>query len=194
MLGTVCSTGGKPELRRRMLDASLLAVGSTAGGALVGLAAAQLNGLILAAISQEHLGILLAAVAFIAAIRETRMVPLPVLSTSRQVDSIWWGKYDSRLVAVGWGLQFGSGFLTVINSAGLYVLFLFAIWAGDSWTGPVIMGVYGLSRGLEALIALGLEPLGDTHETFIARLDTLRPYVNWACAVALCSVGLLVIH
>jgi hypothetical protein len=74
----------------------------------------------------------------------------------RQVDPGWLDRYRGWVYGFGYGAQLGLGVTTVISSAALYVALLAAVLSGSALDGAVVMGVYGLVRGLTPLAAAGV--------------------------------------
>ena len=105
----------------------------------------------------------------------------------RQVDERWLTKYRGWVYGLGFGVQLGFGFVTVVNTA----LFVAVCVAGAllSATNSLLLGVvYGATRGLVASVN------GRIRDTASLRrmhrlLDGLERPVRWGAAVALAALA-----
>ncbi len=114
------------------------------------------------------------------------------ISGRRQVDERWLSRYRGWVYGLGFGVQLGFGFVTVVNTA----LFVAVCVAGVLLpaTEALLLGVvYGVTRGLVATVN------GRIRDTASLRrmhrcLDGLERPVRWGAAVALAvlAVGSIV--
>ncbi len=124
----------------------LAAVGAgVAGGALLGFAGSLLvSGLGL------HLRLaLLAGGALIALALDASRLNVP--GPRRQVNGRWREQYRGWVWGGGYGAQLGVGVSTVVLSAATYLALWAALLAAGPGAGALIVGVFGLIRGLQPL-------------------------------------------
>jgi hypothetical protein len=114
-------------------------------GALLGLAGSLLvSGIAL----RTRLAILAGAALLAFALDvSTRAVPGP----RRQVDERWRTRYRGWVWGGGYGAQLGVGVSTVVQSAATYLALCAALLAAGAARGALIVGVFGLVRGLQPL-------------------------------------------
>jgi hypothetical protein len=74
----------------------------------------------------------------------------------RQVDPGWLDRYRGWVYGLGYGAQLGLGVTTVVTSAATYAALAAAFLTGSALGGAVVMGCYGLVRGLTPLAAAGV--------------------------------------
>jgi hypothetical protein len=91
------------------------------------------------------------AVAFAAGLyllREAFRVPVPVLEARRQVPD-WWRTFFSRKVtALLYGAGVGIGFFTYLGHGTLLVVSVAALATGRPLVGALLIGPFGLARGM----------------------------------------------
>jgi hypothetical protein len=105
-------------------------------------------------------------------LREVFGVPVPILEARRQVPD-WWRTFFSRNVtAFLYGSGVGIGFLTYLGHGTLLVVSAAAFASGRPLIGALLVGPFGLSRGLAIVVARrGEDPslLVDALATFARR-------------------------
>lgn len=94
-----------------------------------------------------------------------------VPSWRRQVDREWIGRYRGWVTGLGFGLQLGLGFVTIITSTTTYAVFLAQALTGRWWAGALIGLVFGLVRALPLVLVRGAHSPRHLHEIF-AQVDT----------------------
>jgi hypothetical protein len=127
------------------------AVGAgAAAGALLGLAGSwAVSGLG----SHARLALLAgAALIALALDASPRKVPGP----RRQVNERWREQYRGWVWGGGYGAQLGLGVTTVVHSAATYLALGAAFLATGAGRGAVIVGVFGLMRGVQPLTTWGV--------------------------------------
>ncbi|MDP9242419.1 MAG: hypothetical protein M3O84_04510 [Actinomycetota bacterium] len=86
-------------------------------------------------------------------LREVFRIPVPVLEARRQVPD-WWRTFFSRNVtAFLYGSGVGIGFLTYLGHGTLLVVSAAAFASERPLVGAVLVGPFGLSRGLAIVVA-----------------------------------------
>jgi hypothetical protein len=71
----------------------------------------------------------------------------------RQVNEAWLGSYRGWVYGLGYGAQLGLGVTTIVTSAAVYVAVVAALLSGSLGEGGIVMGCFGLVRGLTPLLA-----------------------------------------
>lgn len=94
-----------------------------------------------------------------------------VPSWRRQVDREWIGRYRGWVTGVGFGLQLGLGFVTIITSTTTYAVFAAELLSGRWWAGALVGLVFGLVRALPLALVRRVDSPARLHDLF-ARLDT----------------------
>jgi len=94
-----------------------------------------------------------AAVAALFAVRELFGVPIPLPNLHRQVPDWWRTFFSPPVAALLYGLGLGIGFLTYISFGTLVAVAAAAAVSGSALTGALLVGAFGLARGLSVLVA-----------------------------------------
>jgi hypothetical protein len=152
MLASITPLGERGRHNRYPLTIAAFLIGAAAAGALGGLVLGALGALILSGLTSAlRLAVLALAVAVAIGLDARGDVPGP----RRQVNEQWLDRYRGWVYGVGFGAQLGIGVGTVITSAATYVALLAALLSADPAAGALILGFYGLVRGLTPLLAAG---------------------------------------
>ena len=106
----------------------------------------------------------------------------------RQVDERWLGRYRGWVYGLGFGVQLGFGFVTVVNTALLVAVCVAGVLLGA--TEAMLVGVvYGAARGLSATVTGRIRDTASLRRMH-RRLDRLERPVRWGTAVALAALAL----
>lgn len=89
-----------------------------------------------------------------------------VPSWRRQVPREWIGTYRGWVTGLGFGLQLGLGFVTIITSTTTYAVFAAELLAGRWWAGALIGVVFGLVRALPLALVRRVDTPQQLHEVF----------------------------
>ena len=132
MLTSITPLGEWGRRRRWGLTTAWYLLGSTAGGAALGV----LAGVLAVAAGQLSTGsralLVVAALACAAAaLSDARGIRPP--SWHRQVDETWLQRYRGWVVAGGFGIQLGFGVVTIVSSASVYAALALAVLSGSFW-------------------------------------------------------------
>ena len=100
-----------------------------------------------------------AAIAYAGAAAGVWRVPVPQLR--RQVPDWWRTFFSPPVTAFLYGAGLGIGFLTFLATGALVVVTLAAGLSGSAAVGAVLVGGFGLARGLSALPAIGVRDAED---------------------------------
>jgi hypothetical protein len=68
------------------------------------------------------------------------------------VNERWLDEFRGWVYGLGFGAQLGLGLTTVVTSAATYAALLAAILSRDPLTGALVVGSFGLVRGLTPLL------------------------------------------
>ncbi|MCQ3806328.1 MAG: hypothetical protein OXB92_15710 [Acidimicrobiaceae bacterium] len=106
----------------------------------------------------------------------------------RQVDERWLGRYRGWVYGLGFGVQLGFGFVTVVNTALLVAVCVAGVLLGA--TEALLVGVvYGAARGLSATVNGRIRDTASLRRMH-RRLDGLERPVRWGAATALAALAL----
>jgi hypothetical protein len=153
MLASITPLSEAGRGHRYRTTATWFVVGSTVGGAMLGLLVAGLARAVAALSLTPGQAILIAlgatAVAF-ASDLNLGGFHLPV--HHRQVNERWLDQFRPWVYGAGFGWQIGTGLATYIMTAGVYLLIALAALTGRPWLGLVCGLLFGVTRGLSVLL------------------------------------------
>jgi hypothetical protein len=139
--------------RARWLGSVLAhAAGGAASAAVMGAALGGLGGILGAPWGRTGL-VALAAVAGAYAARELLGIPIPLPNLRRQVPEWWRTFFSPPVAAFLYGAGLGVGFLTFLSFGTLVAVSAAALVSGSPATGALLVGPFGLARGLSVLVA-----------------------------------------
>ena len=105
----------------------------------------------------------------------------------RQVDERWLTKYRGWVYGLGFGVQLGLGFVTVVNTA-LFAAVCFAAVLLPATNSLLLGVVYGVTRGLVAGVNGRIRDTASLRRMH-RRLDGLERPVRWGAAMALAALA-----
>ncbi len=106
----------------------------------------------------------------------------------RQVDERWLSRYRGWVYGLGFGVQLGFGFVTVLNTALFVAVCVAGVLLGASEA--LLLGVvYGTTRGLAATVNGRIRDTASLRRMH-RRLDGLERPVRWGTAVVLATLAL----
>jgi hypothetical protein len=175
MVETISPVGHGDRTRRWLAAVALHALGATLTASVFGAGLGAFGSLVHAPWGAGGLA-LTAAVALAYAARELVGMPLPVPAARRQVPD-WWRSFFSWPIAASlYGAGLGVGFLTFLTHGTLMVVACGAALSGRPAVGAVLMGAFGLARGLSALAARSVRT-GEAGSALVDRLASHDPDV-----------------
>jgi apolipoprotein N-acyltransferase len=158
MVGTIGFAGGKAheqhQVRRWALQLALphLAA-STLGGALTGVVAAFLGGVLLGPLESTTLPIITVSVLLLLAVADVLMVQASRVSRARQVPLSWKHTFPAPMSSVLYGFALGAGVFTSIYYWSFVSLLVAIVVSRSVTVGLIAGGMFGLARGLIPVVA-----------------------------------------
>jgi hypothetical protein len=168
MVETISPVGYGGRTRRWLAAVGLHALGATATAAAFGTSLGAVGALLHAPWGAAG-PIVIAVLAFAYAAREAFGLPLPVPAARRQVPDWWRSFFSWPVAALLYGAGLGIGFLTYLTNGGLVVVAGAALVSGRPAVGALVVGAFGLARGLSPLVAWPVR----TNEAGTALVDRL---------------------
>ncbi len=143
MLTSISPLGERARGHRWWATTAAYVVGSTLGGALMGLLLGLLG-------SEPARSRPVARRSGSAGLRRPELLgQLP--HGRRQVDEDWLTRYRGGVYGLGYGLQLGLGVVTVVTSASTYAVLALALLSGSAVHGVAIGTAFGVVRALPLL-------------------------------------------
>jgi MFS family permease len=190
MLTSITPLGERGRRRRWGLTTAWYVLGSTAGGAAVGVLAGALavavSGLSMAPRALVVIGALACAAA---AVSDARGRRLP--SWRRQVDETWLQRYRGWVVGGGFGIQLGFGLVTIVSSASVYAALALAVLTGSFWAAVAVGTTFGFVRALPLLTVHRVRS-ADALASLHRRVNAIAPRARLS-TVAVLAGGALVL-
>lgn len=175
MLSSIHPLGERAKGNRFGLTAVAFVIGATLGGVATG-ALLGLVGLAVTAVVPATVALaIVVVVALAGAVFERTGRALP--SLPRQVDEDWLHQYRGWVYGGGFGFQLGAGVLTYITSAAIPVALAAALLVDGFAASVLVMGTFGLVRGLSILPARHIDT-SDRLVAFHRRLQASAPMVR----------------
>jgi sulfite exporter TauE/SafE len=152
MLTSITPLGERGRHSQWAVTVTAFALGATVASAALGALTGLVGRLVLPGTTSIHLrlAVLAAALAVAAALDASRE---PAPGPRRQVNERWLDRYRGWVYGLGFGAQLGIGVTTVISSAATYATFVAAFLSRDAAAGALILGCFGLVRGITPLAA-----------------------------------------
>ncbi len=173
MLSSITPLGERGRGNRWGTTVAWFIAGSTLGGvavgALLGVVAVAVAAVVPAGVRAAIVLALAAAAVVVDAARRPDLLP----SWRRQVDERWMDGFRPWVYGFGWGVQLGTGVLTIVSSAATYLLLAIAILIGSLPAAVAIAATFGATRGLTLLTAHGLSSPAALH-SFHRRMQRSR--------------------
>jgi hypothetical protein len=196
MLSTITPIGEQARGARFATSATWFVVGGVAGGATLG----GVLALVAAGIGALHLtagtiGTIAALAAVVAALSDSRITGRQIPIHRRQVNEVWLDRFRPWVYGAGFGWQIGSGVVTYIMTAAVYLIAVLAVMTGNPWTALGVGVLFGTVRGLAVLLGRRITSparLASFHRRF-AELEPMsrRVIVVMELAVAAVVAGVL---
>jgi len=197
MLSSIHPLGERGRHSRYELTVAAYVVGSALGGLAVGSAFGAVGRAVasLIPLTTVQLAVLVLVVAVAGVLLDARVGRLKVPSYHRQVNEDWLNRYRGWVYGMGFGLQLGLAFVTIVPTASIYAAFLLAGLSGSVATGATVGAVFGVVRSLMILTMARVdspEALRTAHRRLAsAAAGAHRVAVGAQAAVALSMIGVL---
>jgi cytochrome c biogenesis protein CcdA len=182
MLSSLTPLGERGRHAHWTITVTAFLIGALAVAGMLGAALGAAGQLLVSGVSESPrlalvgVGLVLGAV--------VDLGPRPVPGPRRQVDERWLDRYRGWVYGVGYGAQLGAGLATVVTSAATYVALMAAFLTADPGRGALVVGVYGVIRGLTPL-ATATVTTPDRLLAFHMRLQRARRGVALLATVLL---------
>jgi hypothetical protein len=153
MLGSITPLGERGRGSRWWLTVSAYVTGSTVAGAATGAAFGLVGALTVEALGlsmSSRLGIL-AVVTAVGLLLDLHVAGLALPTVHRQVDEDWRTRYRGWFWGLGFGLQLGTGVVTIVTTSTIYATWAAALLTGSPALGAAVGAVFGLARSLPVL-------------------------------------------
>ena len=179
MLGSISPVGETARRQRWWITASAYTLASVAAGAA--------TGLVLGAVGQALISLwnipapaplaVLAVAVLVGALFDAKVIRRPLPTWHRQVDERWLTTYRGWVYGAGFGLQLGTGIVTIVPSAVTYAALAAALLTG-SWQGGLLVGlVFGAVRTVPLLLT-GRLRTADALYRVTQRVAAAEPLAN----------------
>jgi len=152
MLSSITPLGERGRNNRFVIAASFFVVGSVLGGMTTG-AVFGLLGAVAVPVAPVVDGVVIVVLAVAGAALDARLAGLRLPTITRQVDERWLQKYRGWVYGLGFGFQLGTGVMTIVSSAAVYLMVVAALLTRSVAGGVVIGAMFGTVRGLSILLA-----------------------------------------
>jgi hypothetical protein len=182
MLASITPLGERGRQSTWGITVGAFLLAAVGAGVLTGAALGWVGWRLLAGIGPQARLAALAGVAVIALALDA--LPMRVPGPRRQVDERWRTQFRGWVWGGGYGAQLGVGVGTVVQSAATYLALSAAVLSGGPGRGAVIVGLFGLARGLQPLATWRVRR-PDRLVSFHARLG------RWRGAVRVAGCGTL---
>jgi len=194
MLASITPLGEVGRGHRFRATASWYVVGSTLGGASLGLCVAALTLAVdaLSLTSRETILVALGASA-VAVISDTGLGGFHLPVHHRQVNERWLDRFRPWVYGAGFGWQIGTGLGTYIMTAAVYLMIVLGALSGHPWLGVAFGAFFGLVRGLSVWLGrhiTSMEALREFHRRFFENGPRVR---RITVAVEVVAVGLFAV-
>ena len=154
MLGSINPLGERARGSRWAVTVAFFVTGSTLGGAGVGALAGRIGawlgtGGVLS--NTVALPVVAAGLAM-GSVLDLGLLRLRLPTVRRQVNEDWLRRYRGWVYGLGFGVQLGLGFVTVVTTSAVYAAFLASLLTASTVLGSVVGGMFGLVRAAPLLL------------------------------------------
>lgn len=190
MVTTIAPAVFAGNRKKWTMAASIFVAGGALGGAATGIVLSSMGRIGFVTGPMRRVAWLVLVVAALGyAFHECGFWQLPAPSLRRQVPRGWRTRFPLPVVALLYSADLGSGILTQITTASLYVLCIALVALGEPIKGILLMSCYGMVR---ALTTMAFSAGCDTMDAAISRSRAMipwRPLLRPLSAIALLVVA-----
>jgi hypothetical protein len=188
MLASITPLGERGRQSNWSVTVGAFLLGAVGAGVAAGALLGAAGSLLVPDLGSQARLALLAGAALIALALDAS--PREVPGPRRQVNERWREQYRGWVWGSAYGAQLGLGVSTVVLSAATYVALAAAFLAAGAGGGALIVGVFGLGRGLQPLTTWGVRGPAQLVR-FHLRLGRLRPGARGAGCGLLAAILVL---
>ncbi len=153
MLATITPLAETGRGHRYRSTALWFVAGAVAGGVTLGLALALLAlGVGAAGLSSLTVALVACAASVIAAASDAQIGGFALPFHHRQVNERWLDQFRPWVYGAGFGWQIGTGLVTYVKTAAVYLLTVLAALTGSWWAAVLLGALFGLVRGLAVFL------------------------------------------
>ncbi len=177
MLSTITPMAERSRGRRWGLTAAWFILGATLGGATLGVLA--VTGALLVGAAGLSTSSVLGTASVLALVTAGMDLGIGTRMPHhrRQVDELWLDQFRSWVYGLGFGFQIGTGLMTYIMTAAVYLTVMLAALTGSAVTAMGLALLFGATRGAAILLGAGLTN-PDRLRRFHRRFEALGPTVR----------------
>ncbi len=190
MLASITPLGERGRQSRWGVTATAFLLGAVGAGVAGGAFLGFVGSLLVSGLGLHARLTLLAGGALIALALDASGLKVP--GPRRQVDERWRERYRGWVWGGGYGTQLGVGVTTVVSSAATYLALWAALLAARADAGALIVGVFGLVRGLQPLATWKVRRPAELV-SFHARLGRWRAGARGAGCGLLAAIAALAV-
>jgi hypothetical protein len=141
----------------------------------------------------EETTLVLGLLAFALVLREIGILRFPITVVRRQTSKSWLDRFGPTTGALMWGLDLGSGLLTIVVFSGYWLMLTAVVLSGSIGYGALVFGMYTLGRLTAILTPLRAVSHAPYLVSAVEPLLGDRPTLSRAHAITLgvLAVGLL---
>jgi len=178
MVGTISPTVGRGARWKWVVGATLHVIGAAAGGASSGLALGWCGEQLISSETMQSWGLVGLGVALVfLGMRHYKWISCDIPELLWQVPRTWKETLHPFLAWTIYGVILGSG-LPIRSGGGItYLLLLGAMVVGEPWRGGVLLGLFGLVRGVFVVAVSASLP--EQERTTARSLQAARRALRW---------------
>ncbi len=169
MLSSIHPFGERSRNSRWWLTTASHVVGSTAGGATLGVIIGTAGWFLLGWVDTSIRLALLGLASLIGLLIERNVLAVRLPSWQRQVNENWLDAYRGWVYGSGFGYQLGLGVVTIITTATVHLLIVACLATASPVAGLIVGATFGLARGALLLSGGGIDSPAELR-AFMTRL------------------------
>ena len=151
MLGSITPLGERGRGSRWWLTVSAYVVGSSIAALATGASFGWVGSVLAGDLELQMRFALLATGVLLGVALDLGALGLHLPTIRRQVDEDWRTSYRGWVWGLGFGLQLGTGMVTIVTSSTVYAMWLAAFLTGGAAAGAAVGLAFGLARSLPVL-------------------------------------------
>jgi sulfite exporter TauE/SafE len=172
MLSSITPLGERSRGSNWVRTVCAYVVGAALSATMVGLILGAIGkALGLGGSTSPFLALILGVCCLVGIVLDSGVRGMRVPTTSRQVNRLWMERYRDWVYGIGYGVQLGVGFATIVTASSIYLVFLSELLTGSALAGATIGLVFGLVRSMSILMAFDVKSTGSLV-SFHARLES----------------------